>query len=47
MTLPFSREAEVFGAERDALFHLYSAILKGQQNFAVYPVDLDEYLGLS
>jgi hypothetical protein len=37
--------AELFGNEGNALLSLYSSILKGQQNFAVYPLDLDMYLG--
>ncbi len=40
----FRNPAELFGEEDSALLSLYSSILKGQQNFAVYPVDLDMYL---
>jgi len=41
---PYSNPAELFGQEGNALLNFYSSILKGQQNFAVYPLDLDEYL---
>ena len=41
----YRNPAELFGEEGNALLSLYSSILKGQQNFAVYPLDLDVYLG--
>ena len=40
----YRNPAELFGEEGSALLSLYSSILKGQQNFAVYPLDLDIYL---
>ena len=36
--------AQLFGAEGNGLLNLYMSILKGQQNFGVYPMDLDAYL---
>lgn len=36
--------AQLFGAEGNGLLNLYMSILKGQQNFSVYPMDLDAYL---
>jgi len=36
--------AKLFGEKGNALLSLYSSIIKGQQNFAVYPLDLDVYL---
>lgn len=36
--------AELFGGEGDGLLQLYLAILKAQQNFNVYPMDLEAYL---
>ena len=41
----YRNPAELFGEEGNALLSLYSSILKGQQNFSVYPLDLDMYLG--
>jgi len=41
---PFHNPAKLFGEEGNALLSLYSSILKGQQNFVVYPLDLDVYL---
>lgn len=40
----FRDPPELFGREGNALLSLYSSVLKGQQNFAVYPLDLDAYL---
>ena len=40
----FRDPAELFGNEGHALLSLYSSILKGQQNYAVYSMDLDAYL---
>ena len=40
----FRSPAELFGAEGNALFNFYVNILKGQRNFSIYPMDLDEYL---
>jgi hypothetical protein len=39
----FRNPTELFGEEGSALLSLYSSILKGQQNFAVYPLDLSMY----
>jgi hypothetical protein len=36
--------AQLFGKEGNGLLSLYASILKGQQNFSVYPMDLDAYL---
>jgi len=38
------KPSELFGEKGDSLLSLYSSILKGQQNFSVYPLDLDVYL---
>lgn len=40
----YRKPAELFGEQGNALLSFYSSILKGQQNFAVYPLDLDTYL---
>lgn len=42
--MAFKRPAVLFGNKGRALLDLYSSILKGQQNYAVYPMDLDAYL---
>lgn len=42
--IAYRNPAELSGDEGNALLSLYSSILKGQQNFAVYPLDLDVYL---
>jgi hypothetical protein len=39
-----SSGAELFGAQGHGLLSLYTQILKAQQNFAVYPMDLNAYL---
>lgn len=36
--------AQIYGSQSDALLNLYRSILRGQQNFSVYPLDLDMYL---
>jgi hypothetical protein len=36
--------AELFGSNGHGLLSLYASILKAQQNFAVYPMDVDAYL---
>jgi len=41
---PMTAPAVVVGQEGDALLHLYLSILRGQQNFAVYPMDVEAYL---
>lgn len=41
--IPFRTPAELFGAQGRGLLSLYAHILKAQQNFAVYPMDLDAY----
>lgn len=43
----YRNPTELHGEEGNALLNLYSSILKGQQNFAVYPVDLDMYLNVN
>ncbi|WP_155256226.1 DUF6602 domain-containing protein [Mesorhizobium loti] len=40
----FKRPTILLGKDGNALLSLYSSILKGQRNFAVYPLDLDAYL---
>lgn len=42
--IAFRPNAELFGAEGDGLLNLYVSILKAQQNFGVYPMDLEAYL---
>jgi hypothetical protein len=42
--IAFRNPAELSGGEGNALLSLYSSILKGQQNFAVHPLDLEFYL---
>jgi hypothetical protein len=41
----FQRPTQLHGSEGSGLLSLYVSILKGQQNFNVYPMDLDAYLG--
>ncbi|MBE0529675.1 MAG: hypothetical protein IH626_02545 [Rhodospirillales bacterium] len=41
---PMSSPAVVVGQEGEALLNLYLSILRGQQNFAVYPMDVEAYL---
>jgi hypothetical protein len=41
---PFEKPSKLFGASGDGLLQLYAHILKAQQNFAIYPMDLDVYL---
>lgn len=41
---PFKQPAQLFGSEGHGLLNLYVNILKGQQNFNVYTMDLDAYL---
>lgn len=36
--------SELYGWDSDGLLRLYSALLKGQQSYSVYPIDLDAYL---
>ncbi|HRK70011.1 MAG TPA: hypothetical protein PLA85_00370 [Micropepsaceae bacterium] len=36
--------AEMFGSKTNALLHLFSAILKGQQTFPMFPFDHNRYL---
>jgi len=40
----FQTPAQLYGGEGNGLLSLYVSILKGQQNFNVYPMDLDAYL---
>ena len=40
----FQKPAQLYGSEGNGLLSLYVSILKGQQNFNVYPMDLDAYL---
>jgi hypothetical protein len=41
----FKRPAVLLGAEGNSLTQLYRAILVGQENYAVYPMDIRPYLG--
>jgi hypothetical protein len=36
--------SELYGWDGDGLLRFYSSLLKGQQNYDVYPIDLDAYL---
>lgn len=45
--IPHKIPTQLFCKEENSLFYLYSSILEGQNNFAVYPLDLDEYLNRS
>jgi hypothetical protein len=40
----FRQPAQLFGKEGDGLLRLYVSILRGQQNFSIYPIDLEAYL---
>jgi hypothetical protein len=42
--IAFKPPTELHGDDRHGLLSLYSAILRGQRNYAVYPMDLDAYL---
>lgn len=36
--------SELYGWDKNGLLRFYSSLLKGQQNYSVYPIDLDAYL---
>lgn len=42
---PHQRPAKLIGAEWEALMQLYRSILLGQDNFQVYPMNIEAYLG--
>lgn len=42
--LAYKPASDLYGWDRDGLLRFYSALLKGQQNYSVYPIDLDAYL---
>lgn len=42
---PYAKPAVLLGKQGDALTQLYRSILQGQDNFAVYPMDVGRYLG--
>ncbi|MCK1626558.1 hypothetical protein IVA98_26040 [Bradyrhizobium sp. 160] len=42
--LAYKPATELYGWDRHGLLRFYSALLKGQQNYSIYPVDLDAYL---
>lgn len=42
--LAYKSASDLYGWDRDGLLRFYSALLKGQQNYSVYPIDLDAYL---
>jgi hypothetical protein len=36
--------SKLYGSEKDGLLNFYVSLLKGQQNYNVFPIDLDAYL---
>ncbi len=42
--IAYKKPTELYGSEGHALLSLYVSILKGQQNFSVYGMDIDPYL---
>jgi hypothetical protein len=42
--IAYKKPTELYGSEGHALLSLYVSILKGQQNFSVYVMDIDPYL---
>ncbi|MGY4256759.1 hypothetical protein ACVI1L_003827 [Bradyrhizobium sp. USDA 4516] len=42
--IAYEPPSELYGWDRNGLLRFYSSLLKGQQNYSVYPIDLDAYL---
>lgn len=42
--IAYRKPSELYGDSKNALFNLYLSILVGQQNYSVYPMDLEAYL---
>lgn len=45
--IAYKPASELYGWDSNGLLRFYSALLKGQQNYNVYPIDLDAYLDQS
>ena len=42
--IAYKPATELYGWDSDGLLRFYSQLLKGQQNYSIYPIDLDAYL---